>query len=226
MNQERVKARSPSIMVCKICEERRPRRFCPGVGGEICSVCCGTSREETVNCPLDCTYLREARTHEKPPEVDPKDIPNLDIEVRESFLHSNDVLLAALIRAVAEAAMSTPGAVDYDIREALDALVRTYRTLESGLYYETKPANLVAAAIQEKTRQGLDVFRRETEKRAGITTVRDVDVLGMLAFLQRAEYQVNNGRKRGRAFLDFLLSRLPGLAPAEGLRSSSPLVLP
>jgi len=33
------------------------------------------------------------------------------------------------------------------VREALAALIRTQRTLESGLYYETRPENTVAAEL-------------------------------------------------------------------------------
>ena len=210
-------------MTCKLCETRRPRRACPGVGGEICSVCCGTGREDTVNCPLDCVYLREARTREKPVGVDPKQIPNLDIEVSDSFLREHDALLAFLVGTVAEAVLSAAGAVDYDLREALGALVRTYRTRQSGLYYETKPSNLIAAGIQERVQKSIDDFREAVGKRAGMTTVRDADVLGVLAFLERVEYQTNNGRRRGRAFLDFLRAQSAAMA-ADAARS--PLVVP
>jgi hypothetical protein len=213
-------------MPCKICDARRPRRFCPGVNGEICSVCCGTGREETVSCPLDCAYLREARTHEKPRDVDPKQIPNVDIEVTDSFLHRNEPLLVVLMHALAGAMEETQGAVDFDAREALDALARTYRTLQSGLYYETKPSNLLAVAIQERVQRAADDFRKNTTEHAGLTTVRDADVLGALAFLQRVEYQVNNGRKRGRAFLDFLHGQLPESLPEQGAEPVSPLLKP
>ena len=40
-------------------------------------------------------------------------------------------------------------------------------------------------------------------------TVRDADVLGVLVFLQRLEMRYNNGRRRGRAFRDFLTGYLP-----------------
>ena len=39
---------------------------------------------------------------------------------------------------------------------------------------------------------------------AGSSSIRDATVLGVLAFLQRLEYSRNNGRKRSRAFIDFL----------------------
>ena len=53
-------------MKCHICDTRKPRRHCPGVNGEICSICCGNEREVSISCPLDCPYLVEARLHEKP----------------------------------------------------------------------------------------------------------------------------------------------------------------
>jgi hypothetical protein len=212
-------------MTCKICQVRRPRRACPGIGADICSPCCGAEREQTVNCPLDCPYLREARGHDKPEPVDPKDIPNRDIEVGEPFLHRNEVLLAALAQAVAAAGLETAGAVDFDVREALDALVRTFRTRESGLYYETRPSNLIAAAVQGRIQQSVEKFRQALAKREGMETLRDADVLGVLVFLQSVEYQVNNGRKRGRAFLDLMRQQaMAALPDAPDLRS--PLALP
>lgn len=213
-------------MACKICNTRRPRRSCPGVGGDICSVCCGTGREETVSCPLDCVYLREARTHEKPIGIDTKQIPNLDIEVGDSFLRENEPLLEFLIQAFADAGLATPGAVDYDVREALDAMVRSYRTRDSGLYYETKPSNLVAASVQRRVGESLEEFRRALAEHQGLTTVRDADVLGMLAFLERVEYQVNNGRKRGRAFLDFLRLQSGTAGQPPSAPAASSLILP
>src|SRR5580704_15160881 len=111
-------------MPCAICEKRRPRRYCPGVRGEICPVCCGTEREVTVHCPSDCEYLVEARKHERRGILDPATIPHRDIPVTEEFLEANADLISALsIALTAEAARS--GAVDSDAREALASLIQT-----------------------------------------------------------------------------------------------------
>ena len=126
-------------MACKICETRRPRRFCPGVGGDICPICCGTGRESTIRCPLDCAYLQEARLHEKPREADPGEVPFADVQLSRPFLEKNNPLVLATGRLLFEAAVAGD-AVDGDLREALDSMVRTYRTLESGLIYESRPA--------------------------------------------------------------------------------------
>lgn len=194
--------------------------MCPGVGGEICSLCCGTERENTIACPLDCPHLQEARLREKLPEIDPETIPNRDIRITDEFLRSQEPLLAAAIREFA-AALNMPGVVDSDVREVLESLVRTYRTRQSGLYYEDRPANLLAAGIQDRVQQGLEQFRQAVAERSGVHSVRDADVLGVLVFLQRLEYRLNNGRKRGRAFLEFLSRK-----SAFGEERRSPLALP
>ncbi len=193
-------------MNCVICETRKAKRFCPGVNGEICTICCGTEREQTIDCPLECEYLREAHRHEKPPELDPAALPNQDIRVTETFLEENEPILVLLASAVVAAAMETTSAItDFDIREALESLIRTYRTLQSGLYYEALPPNPYAAAIHQSVQARVaDLRKRETESTGLATTIRDGTILGLLVFLQRLEYANNNGRKRSRAFLDFL----------------------
>src|ERR1700684_708001 len=99
-------------MACAICQTRRPRRFCPGVRGDICTLCCGTEREVTVNCPLDCEYLREAHKHEKPIPVDPATLPNRDVPVSEPFLQENQEFLIFLAVSLARAALRTPQIAD------------------------------------------------------------------------------------------------------------------
>jgi hypothetical protein len=219
------------MMKCAICEIRRPRRYCPGVRGEICTQCCGAEREVTVDCPLDCVYLQEARKHDRIPAVDPDQLPNQDVRITETFLEERKELIFFAAGNLLEAVFETPGAVDYDIREALDALIRTYRTLESGLVYETRPNNPLAAAIQQRFRQAVEEFRRSRRERLGMETTRDTDILGILVFLQRIEIMQNNGRKRGRAFIDFLRREFrplvgPGEPASRLAASSSPLIVP
>jgi hypothetical protein len=214
-------------MNCTICETRRPRRFCPAVRGDICAMCCGTARETSVDCPLDCSYLQEAHRHERAPERDPDQLPNQDVEITERFLEENGMLFAFLCRALAGVARGSSNIHDADVREALDAMARTYRTLESGLVYETRPANLLAAGIQQELAGELDALRRELRERAGVETVRDADILGVLVLLQRLEFAHNNGRPRSRAFLDFLAQEFSGAAaPGESGESRSGLILP
>lgn len=183
--------------------------------GDICPICCGTEREQTVHCPLDCEYLQEARRHEQPPIADPDTFPNKDISVTEQFLRDKEPLLLLITIALLEAALATPGAVDSDVKETLDALVRTYRTRQSGLYYDSRPSNPVANAIYARVQDRIEDIRKREREASGLQTIRDVDILGLCAFLQRMEIQQNNGRRLGRAFIDFMRAHFPQSQPKQ-----------
>jgi hypothetical protein len=185
------------------------------VHGDICSICCGTEREVSVHCPFECPYLQEARRHEEPPVADPATFPNQDIRVSEQFLRDHEPLLLFVAVTLMKSALQTPGAVDSDVKEALESLVRTYRTLESGLYYESRPTNPIAAAIHGRVQDDIQKMREKVIEESGMQRLRDADFLGVLAFLQRMEIQQNNGRRLGRAFLDFLRSHFPQTGEAE-----------
>ncbi|HLY17811.1 MAG TPA: hypothetical protein VKR61_11345 [Bryobacteraceae bacterium] len=191
-------------MACAICGIRKPRRFCPGVHGDICTLCCGNEREVTVDCPFDCTYLQEARKHEHTQPVNPDTFPNQDIRIKEEFLEEHEALLAAMARILLDAALDTSGTVDIDMRDALDALVRTYRTMQSGVLYESRPVNALAGQIFDFTQKKLEEYREAEREKLMSSRTRDSDVLLLLVFLQRLELDRNNGRPRGRAFMDFL----------------------
>lgn len=194
---------------CHLCEKRPPRRACPALGRDICAVCCGEQREETIACPLDCPHLRESRRHEKPPAPDPRTLPHADVEITDRWLAEHEPLVVLAGRQLLLAALDTPGAVDSDLREALDALARTYRSSASGLIYESRPANMIAAAIADRFRKEIEAFREKVAQQSGVHSIRDQDLLGALVFWQRMEWQRNNGRRKSRAFLDSLLSLLP-----------------
>lgn len=196
-----------SPRVCRICEKRKPRRYCPGVSGDICAICCGTEREVTVSCPLDCPYLQDARNFERKPEPEPRNVPNADIQVSENFLFQNQFLLAMIASSLGLSSMVTEGAVDSDVKQALESLVRTYRTLQSGLLYDARPENLIAAQLYEGVQTMVDNVRQRMQEHG--QPLLDSDVLRVLVFLQRLEIHNNNGRPKGRAFIHMLLEFIP-----------------
>ena len=208
-------------MECAICQTRRPRRYCPGVRGDICSLCCGAEREVTVDCPLDCEFLREGRKHEKPAARNADEFPNRDIQVSEKLLRDNEHLLTFLSSTIFHTAMHVPGVVDGDVLEALDGLIRTYRTLESGVYYESRPNNPLAGSIYATVQDALTEYRSGEQRKLGMTKTRDADVLGLLVFLQYFALYRDNGRRRGRAFLDALREFHPHAPEPSGSSPSS-----
>lgn len=188
---------------------RKPRRFCPAIRSEICALCCGTQREVSISCPLDCEFLLESRTREKLSEIEPDKLPHRDIQLSDEFLERIDALLGAVSQMLLSAALLTPGAVDRDIQKALDAMIQTYRTKQSGLIYETRPDDLVAASLQQRLQAEIDRYAQALTQERGMTAVRDADVLGALVFLRRLALYLDNSRPRGRAFVSYLLQRFP-----------------
>ncbi len=135
-------------------------------------------------------------------------LPNRDIRVAEEFLEQHQHVVMWLAAALS-AAIEKQHAIDCDARQALDAIIRTYRTRESGLIYETRPQNPYAAAIQDELRGSIEQLHQRLAEESGMHTLRDADVLKVLVFLQRLELSYNNGRRRGRAFADSLRTSFP-----------------
>jgi hypothetical protein len=200
--------------LCHLCQRRAPRRYCPALERSICSVCCGTEREQSIACPLDCEYLRDARYHERLPELDPKTLPNPEIELTDRFMDEHQDLAVVLGRLLFVAAIETQGVVDSDMREALASLVTTYKTASVGLIYQDRPNNAIAAAVATRFSEELDKFRDDVAKRAATHAILDKDLLGVLVFWQRLEYQRSNGRRKGRAFIESLYAVLPPPMPS------------
>ena len=209
-------------MVCPLCEKRKAKRDCPAKGAKICSICCGREREVTIDCPFECPYLQESRLHEHKGNLDPKDFPAKEIRIDENFLQENAVLLTVCGRALLDGASLTPGVVDGDTRQALDALIRTYQALESGLYYESRPVSLLAQRVVDHVQEKVREFRDREKHEQGMAQIRDGDVLRMLVFLQRMALDRDNARPKGRAFLDFLRVHFPDFEQA----SQESLIIP
>src|SRR6476660_5145745 len=120
-------------ILCKLCGKRRARRHCPAVHGDICTLCCGTEREVSLSCPLECEFLQEAHRREKPLPVNEKEVSEPDIRVTEEFIRDHEELLLFCMVSLVHAALRTDSATDADALEALEALIKTYRPAEAGL---------------------------------------------------------------------------------------------
>lgn len=206
-------------VLCKICQKRRARRHCPAVQGDICTICCGTEREVSLSCPLECEYLQEAHRHEKPLPISEDQISYPEVKVTEEFFHDHEELLLFCVYSMVQAGLRTPGALDADVMAALEALIQTHRTLQSGLVYETRPENTIAAGVQRAFSNSLHDFQKLREEREGLSAFRDSDVLATLVFLHRLGQQNQNGRPRGRMYLDLLRQMTPDVGVEEAAPS-------
>jgi hypothetical protein len=201
-------------ILCKLCGKRRARWRCPAVHGDICTICCGTEREVSLSCPLECEFLQEAHRREKPILVDEKELSDPDVPVTEEFLRDHEELLLFCMVSLVHAALRTASATDADALEALEALIKTYRTAESGLLYETRPVNTIAASVQRALSESLADYQKVRAERESLY-FRNAEILAVLVFLRRMGQQNQNGRPRGRMYLDLLKQMTPATAGDE-----------
>lgn len=178
----------------------------------------------SLSCPLECEYLQEAHKREKPLTIPESQISNGDIAVTEEFIRDHEELLLFAIYSLLEAALRTAGAIDADVMGALEALIQTHRTLESGLVYETRSENAIAAGVQRLFAASLNDYQKVRAEREGLPSVRNVEILAILVFLHRVGQQNQNGRARGRMFIDLLRHMTPDSGPRVEERAPSIII--
>jgi hypothetical protein len=197
---------------CALCEVRKEKRFCPALHGRICPQCCGEQREVTLDCPSDCSYLQQARQHEKPrsrDQIDPEAL-FLKVEVPDQFLYEREHLLMGLTFALAKAVRAERSLNDGDLIAALSALTTSYqRLVNSGLHYEQAIPSIPQQRVAAEVETMLKEYREAEQKHMGYSTVRDSDVLKALVFLVRLGYGRTSGRPKARAFTEFLVAQFP-----------------
>jgi hypothetical protein len=195
--------------LCVICKKRKAKRECPGVRGWICAQCCGSEREVTVDCPLECGYLREARKHEKEQTPTLESMPFPGVEVTDAFLAEREQLIAEIGLRIVRYALENPKTVDKDLQAAMEKLVKTYETLSSGIYYESLPDEGAQIGVFRDLKKFLDEYQEAERKKGGIAPLKESDVIQALVFLSRLAVLHSNQRPRGRAFIDFLRKLYP-----------------
>src|SRR5205085_10407052 len=84
-----------------------------------------------------------------------------------------------------------------------------HRTLESGLYYESRAQSTIAAGIQRSFTASLADYQKLRSEREHLSLVRNAEILAILVFLHRLAQQNQNGRPRGRMYLDLLRQMTP-----------------
>ena len=210
-------------MTCPICSKRKVKRFCPARGENICSVCCGTEREVSIDCPSDCPHLVASREYDEGRrQVDWSKVPFADVRIPFEFAQSHSMLLMALISSIWEYARDHRQVVDTDAIAALQALAETYRTLSSGLYYEKPPDYLYRRELYQVLKAALEEFKEAETQRLGLATTRDSEIRDALTFLTQLGATRENGRPKGRAFLDLIRTQL---GPEASAKPASNIVL-
>jgi hypothetical protein len=152
--------------------------------------------------------------------VPESEISHPDVIVTEEFIRDHEELLLFSVYSLTQAAIRTDGANDVDIMTALEAMIQTHRTLESGLLYQTRPENSIAASVQRLFTASIADYNKLRQEREGLSEIRNSELLAILVFLHRIGQQHQNGRPRGRMYLDLLQHMIPEEERVSGPRSS------
>ena len=211
-------------MSCPICEKRKPERFCPAKGEKICSVCCGTQREVSLDCPSDCSYLVAAHRYEDEHQHSiPGDTPFLDVKLPEETIHTHQVVLSGLAFVAAKFSIAQPSAADPDIIAAFQAIAETWKTLAAGIYYEKPPE----AQLARQLYTDLNTFLNDTKKlppEGHRPAIKDAEIFLLLVFLYRMGLLRTNGRPRSRRYIQFLRAQFP--QTQEPQREENRIIVP
>jgi hypothetical protein len=211
-------------LACPICQKRKAKRFCPAKGESICSVCCGTEREVSIDCPSDCLYLMASRrVDEERRKIDWSKIPFPDQKIPSSFARTHEKLLNALVFSICGFARDNSSLADSDVIATTTALAEAFQTLTKGIYYEKRPPYALQAGLYEAMKTTLRDLQKAEATEAGFPGSHDGDIRDALIVLAQLGAIRENGRPRSRAFLDFLRRQMK---PQELPKSASNLVLP
>ena len=211
-------------MLCPICEKRKPGRSCPAKGEKICAVCCGTEREVSIDCPVDCGYLVAAHRYEEQHQRTlPPGTPLLDVRLTSDIIHTHQQLLSALAFTIARFCAEHREANDVDVLAAMESLAEAYKTLTAGIVYEQRPA----LPVQRELYEALSKFFVESEQKqaqASFGHAKDSEIYQLLVFLYRMGLMHTNGRSRSRRFIEYLRSQFPGAQELK--REESRIIMP
>jgi hypothetical protein len=200
-------------MICPICQKRKAKRHCPAKSEMICAICCGTEREVTIDCPLDCPHLVASRQHyDSRRAVDWAKVPFADQRIPQSVLEVHEQLFTELSYEILECASEDRSLVDSDVQAALQALAETYQTLANGIVYEKPPHHRLQRVLYDRLRRVIEEHQKKADGRliAGPHT-RDSEMRDLLILLTQLAAGWANGRPKGRAFMDMLRSQFkPG----------------
>jgi hypothetical protein len=162
-------------MTCPLCQKRPPKRACPALRQDICTVCCGTKRLVEIQCPEDCRYLEAAQRH--PAAVVKRQIDRDVTLLMASVgpLSEQQLQLFFLLQSMVLAYKPEGLArlLDADIALASGALAGSLESASKGVIFEEATASVVAEGLRRAMRPVLD----EITKNSGSRAEREVAVV-------------------------------------------------
>jgi len=211
-------------MKCVVCDKRKGRRFCPAKERQICAQCCGGKRVIEIDCPESCEFLRIGREREAALEGarhfqsrDP-----MEQERRSRILESCEPVIVKMQTLIAVERKSSRDLKDADVAEALDCLLKTLRTEDRGVIYETTSENLRAEGLRRQL--GALITACRYPKDAGAQRIQLKDAVDCLELMRSVVASHLESGPASLSFVDFLLRYLPRSPRIE--TSGSSIIIP
>jgi hypothetical protein len=171
------------VSVCPLCAARKGKRVCPARGAAICAACCGAKRLVEIDCPPDCVYLTgehaggwEGRERERA-----RDLARLLPHMQALSAAQSQLLLVALV-ALDGVRQVQHAASDAHALAAIEALRRTLETRRSGILYEHRVEDPIAARLASELRGAFEPQRADGSRVAP----DDADLSAVLGCLEAA----------------------------------------
>jgi len=208
---------------CPLCDARKVKRFCPAKTVQICPVCCGEKRETEILCPADCVYLQAGREYESGRLAKHSRLPASTPKLWEpAFLERYYGVTLSIWKILAEERGRLNEMVDQDVQLALDGLLRTYKTLESGIYYDHAPEAFCAKSIYQAVKDFLEKANNSIDE--SLPRLKTGEILDCLQFQKELALAIVLPRPKSRAFLDHIHSKVTEAFPSQKQQSS--IVIP
>jgi hypothetical protein len=133
-------------------------------------------------------------------------------EFDKSFIYRHTLILNSICLGIFEERTGSPWLLDTDVIEVFKNLVKTMRTLSSGLYYESLPESAVQVSLFHRLKGLIDGFMQPQPE--GLQqTLKVSDAIDVLNFLTYAATVNSNSRPRSRQYLDLLNSMAEQIKP-------------
>ncbi|MEA3356236.1 MAG: hypothetical protein U9Q23_02680 [Candidatus Bipolaricaulota bacterium] len=194
---------------CKYCGKRKGIRFCPALGGMICSRCCGEHRLIDIECPEDCPHLKRHEDFQRAKQFNRYEETwrrlNSDIANDERKIK----LLLFLEYQLWQGAKQLDRLNDQDIAESISYLIGHTGLIEVPTLTTSRLGNLVWDRLSPLLSEG-QLFRSELKE--GFTR------------LQRL-LEALKEEKSPRAFLQGLEAHIESILPGDIEQEKTGLIL-
>lgn len=211
-------------MKCTLCAQRKGKRFCPAGNNIICAQCCGEKRVLEIECPEGCEYLKAGRAQEAAVagELFFRTSDRMEHAKRVRVLEQFETVFSEIQGVIAVERQSDRQLTDGDAAEAADCLLKTLRTEERGILYETTSGNLRADGLRRQLSDIIQLNRYPEEPDRPRLSLSDA-----IQCMEVLRAVVANHLESARgviSFVDFLARQLPRKQRSGSFESS--LIIP